>query len=265
MALGLVAAAAVHAATAACFLAAGVATTRRRSAGTHGAGAALAAWWLGLAGYLLLQSATDLAAAAGQLGLDAVLATRWVANPLLCLAAGGLTYYILYLLTGRAWLRWPVGLLFAGTLVLFMVSMYVPPPRLATSAVMVGIDEAGRSLLPLVYLLVGLPPILGSAALLAVTRSAEPGSRYRGAMVGYGILAYVGTGLVAYLALPDVFHFVALIGCGLVACTLVLLAYYPPASFRARLGIDAAPEQANLRMKRHSRHVQLQWRCGELV
>jgi len=267
MALGLLAAAAVHAVTGACFLAAGVATLRRRTTGMQGAGAALAAWWLGLAGYLAVESGTDLAASAGRLTLDGFLATRWVANPLLCAGAGGLTYYILYLLTGRGWLRIPVFTLFAATLALFMDSLYVPAPRLVVSAVMAGVDEPGRHLLYAVYLLVGLPPILASAALLAVSHRMPPPQRYRARMVGAGILAYVGGGLAAFLGSNQVLQVAVLDGVGLVACLLVMLAYYPPQGVRQRFGIEdpAPPAVRDRDAERAARRKEFQRRSGELL
>ena len=245
--------AAVHLATAASFAAVAIAVARRSGNGAHQAGIAFAIWWGALAGYLALQGVLLAAASFSAPSLDAFLWSRLAAIPLLCAAAGGLTYYILYLLTGRSWLRAPVALLYLATAAAFHVATFVPSPTgLRVTPWTIELELASSPALKLaVYTAVGLPPILGSVALLWTSRRMERPQRYRARLVGTAILAYVGSGLAAFTAAGQALQMVALLGMGLVAAVLVLLAYFPPRRIAERAGLPA-PATRPLRRDRHA-------------
>jgi len=257
----------VHLLTATSFLVVAAAIWRRRLPDMRGATAAILVWWTCLAGYLYLQAGLHLWASFVGPDLATFLWSRLLAIPLLCACAGGLTYYILYLITGKAWLRWPVAILFLMTAILFHVALFLPmPTALRTTPWLIELDIADTSLLMAVYAMVGLPPILGSAALLWVARRMGPPQRYRATMVGLAILAYVGSGLAAFTSAGDTAKLLVLNGMGLVAASLVLLAYYPTRPIRARFGIESAPElERQAALKRAERRAQFRRRGGELV
>ena len=196
-------------------------------------------WWACLAAYLVLQGAFQAAAAFG--GADAVAyrLSRLVAIPLLCAGAGGLSHYLLYLLTGRGRL-WLVGGLYAATGVLFLVATFWHGPAdLVVSDWLVELDYDRPGVQPMyraVLVLVGLPPILGSVALMVLSlRLDDPERRYRSGMVGLGTFLWVGSGLAGRLAGGDLAAFLSLVPMGLLSALLVVLAYHPPAAVRRRL------------------------------
>lgn len=260
--------AAVHLATAASFAAVAVAVARRTN-GNHQAGVAFAIWWGALAGYLALQGVLLASAAASGPSLEAYLWSRLAAIPLLCAAAGGLTYYILYLLTGRSWLRVPVSLLYLATAAAFHVATFVPrPTMLRVSAWTVELELASSPALKLaVYAAVGLPPILGSLALLWTSRRMERPQRYRARLVGAAILAYVGSGLAAFTAAGQALQMGALLGMGLVAAVLVLLAYFPPRPLAERIGLAShiGPLRRDRQAEREARRQAFRQRGQDLI
>ena len=122
----------------------------------------------------------------------------------------------------------------------FFVATFSSPPDqvLATSWLIESTGAAPGPLDQVVYFLVGVPPIASSVALLAAAHRMERPQAYRARLVGTAILAYVGSGLAAFLGTSDLFKFLSLTVMGLAASLLVLLAYYPPRAFRRRHGID---------------------------
>lgn len=202
------------------------------------AGRGFVLWWGCLAAYLAIQSAFLAAAALGTTSADAYLASRVVAIPLLCTAAGGLSHYLLYLLTGRGLLV-PVGVLYTSTGVLFFVATFWNGPAgLVVGDWLLELDYDRPGVQPMyqaVLLLVGLPPVVGSLALLALSLRLQGAQRYRSFMVGTGTFLWVGSGLVGRLAGDDRLAFLTLVPMGLLAALLVVLAYHPPTAVRRRL------------------------------
>jgi hypothetical protein len=259
----LLVSAAVQLAAGASFALVGRAVWRRSSSAGDlghegGAVVAFALWWWALAAYLAVQSLLYIVAVATAPSLSAYLVTRLLAIPLLCLGSGALTYYILYLLTGRAGLRTVVAALYSFVMAVFAYGTIVGARGgldVTPWIIQLHAEGAAKEAFTLVYFLVGLPPILGSAALLVVaarTRSKE--HRYRGMLVGLGILSYVGSGLAAFLGSSDAMKLAALTGSGLLAGLFVLAAYYPPRVLRRALGVSLsageAEEAARLRAAR---------------
>lgn len=214
--------------------------SRRVPAGAAAsAGRGFVLWWGCLAAYLVLQGAFQAAAASGAADAGLYRLSRLLAVPLLCVAAGGLSHYLLYLLTGRGFLR-SVAVLYAATAVLFLVATFWRGPAgLVVSDWLVELDydrPGVRIIYRAVLVLVGLPPILGSLALLRLSRTLDDApQRYRSFMVGAGTFLWVGSGLAGRLAGDDLLAFLTLVPMGLLAALLVVLAYHPPPSVRRRL------------------------------
>jgi hypothetical protein len=199
-----------------------------------------AAWWWALGSYLVLQGGVTLAAAQGALTLEAFLLSRLLANPLLCLAVWGITYYLVHLFTGSRTAAVYLGALYAVVLAVFYVSTFEPGRTLRVEPWIVGLD-AGGDLQRVVYAMVGLPPILASIAYLSLlAKVKEPMQRYRIVLVAGTILAYIGSGLVAFLGTDDTLKFIVLVVFGMGAAAASLLAYYPPRFVVRRLGGDPA-------------------------
>lgn len=260
-------AALVNAATATSFLMVGRAILRHRTGGTHGALGSLVAWWWAMSAYLFIQAGLYLWTAARGPQLQPFLAAAVATTPLLCIGAGSLTYYILYLLTGRAGFRVPIALLYTATAGVFYYAIFVPlPTDLSVTPWLIQVHSTAPDLLwRTIYVLVGLPPIASSVALLATApRLAQP-QRYRAVLVGIAILAYIGSGLVAFLGTNDTMKFVALTVMGLLTSISVLLAYYPPPAVRHRFGIEPDPVTAAAEQRRRERRARLAHRCLSLV
>ena len=194
-----------------------------------------ALWWAGLGTYLVLQSLLTFAGAFDRLTTEAYLVSRLVALPLLCLSTWGITFYMLYLYTGRRELAGPLALAYGAICMLFFWVTYSTPQAVIVERWIVTLrDDA--PLYRLLYALVGLPPILASLAYLwLLRRTREPEQRYRIALTAGSILLYVGSGLVARLTANDALIFATLVGLGSLAAAASLAAYYPPAALRARL------------------------------
>ena len=263
----LVVAAAIHAVTAASFLLVGRAVLRHRRGATHGALGALVAWWWGMSAYLFIQAALYLWTAGAGPDIKPFLAAGILTTPLLCGAAGSLTYYMMYLFTGRAGWRVPIAILYAATAVTFYVAMYVPmPTALDVSPWLIQVHARGQpALWQAVYLLVGVPPIASSLALLGMAPRLDRPQRYRAVLVGIAILAYVGGGLAAFLGTNDTVKFLVLTFMGLFASVSVLMAYYPPPAVRRWLGIEADAVTAAAEERRRERRARLAQRCLGLV
>lgn len=199
-----------------------------------------ATWWLALGCYLVVHGGLTLAA-----GLDALddgfyLATRAVLIPLLCAATWGITFYLVYLYTGRTRAATPLAVLYSAVAAAFFYATFAGRPAIVRGEWTLGLDDAAP-LYTVVYALVGLPPILASAAYLLLLRRAHTvEQRYRILLVAGSIFAYVASGLAARYAHHDALIFVTLVVFGLGAALASLAAYYPPRRIRERLRAAAS-------------------------
>lgn len=185
-------------------------------------------WWGLLGAYLVVQGAVTVVAAYDALTLDAYLATRLLIIPLLAGAVGCLMHHLVYLYTGSE--RWSAaaGLAYAPIGGLLAYATFGTAQELRVSEWLVTLDDSGAPY-RLAYVLVGIPPILGSLAYLALLRRVQdPLQRMRVWLVSLSIIAYVGSGLAARLAATDAVKVVTLVGLGIAAASLVLVAYHPP-------------------------------------
>lgn len=207
---------------------------RRGAGGSHAiARRAHVTWWAALGSYLVLQGALTMLAGANALDERSYAASRVIAIPLLCASVWGISTYLVYLYTGReragrvlGWAYAAVGALFAY--VTFAGGM----PRILIHEWTIGLDDTAPGY-RIVYLLVGLPPIVASIAYLALLRrTSDPVQRYRIKLVGGSILAYVASGLAARLAENDVLIFVTLVLLGGGAAVASVAAQFPPRAAR---------------------------------
>lgn len=209
-----------------------------RRGASGGAGARLASrahalWWGSLAAYLVIQGALTLAAGFDRLSWGAMAGSRLVTIPLLCVASWGITFYLAYLYTGHARAALPLGILSGITAAVFYYAFYTAPAGVVVERWIIGVDDASP-LFRAVYALVGLPPILASVALLLlIPRVRDRERRYRLALLGGSILAYVGSGLAARIFSNDFVIFLTLVVVGLGAAVAAIAAYRPPPSVRA--------------------------------
>lgn len=199
----------------------------------------LGLWWGLLGAYLCLQGALTIVASYDALTLEVYLATRALIIPLLCGAVASLVHHLSFLYTGNARLSGRLALIYVPIAALFAYATFAIPQTLEVSPWLIGLDDS-HPLYRLTYALVGLPPILASFAYLALLRRvSDPLQRMRVWLVSLTIAAYVGSGLVARLTATDTVKFVTLVGFGLAAAGLVLVAYQPPRALRERLARGA--------------------------
>lgn len=212
-----------------------VVAQRDTSRDTRAASLSLALWWGMLGAYLLVQGALTIVASFGALTSDAYFASRILAIPLLCGGVAALVHHLTYLYTGNRKLSNALALVYVPIALLFAYATWTAPHQLTVSSWIVELDDSSPAY-KLTYLLVGLPPIVASIAYYALLRRIQdPVRRYRVRLVSLTIAAYIGSGLVARLGASDLFKFVTLVGFGLAAAIMVLLAYRPPRVVLARL------------------------------
>ncbi|MHB8604605.1 MAG: hypothetical protein ACYDCK_05065 [Thermoplasmatota archaeon] len=232
--------------------------------------AAFTAWWGCLAAYLVVTGTLAIAAAFGSTDPGLWLVGRFFTTPLITIAVWGLTYYVAYLYTGSGRLALPLAGFYALVGVGLAIAGFVPMPQSVTVGPWTAeLSGAGESVLfRVVYIFIGLPPIVASVAYGSLYfRLSDPLQRYRVALVSLSIVAWIGSGLAAYLSSSDTLHFATLVLFGLGASVTVVLAYRPPRAWLKRLG--AAEEVARVEREAAQRHAvrsaRLRRRAQELV
>jgi len=199
-------------------------------------------FWASAAIIWTAQGLGSLAGYAGQATLPLLGALDQVSTPYYCLAAAGLLYYVLYLLTGRERLLGPI-------LGYYLVLFFLLRLRVET-AHRVDIDVGGwvvnfvyatplRGLqYTLIVALISGPLLAGILAYSTLGfRVREAATRYRIALVTVGLLAWVGTEALSFITgyatttQGEITRRVA----ALAGTILVVLAYRPPRRFRDRL------------------------------
>lgn len=225
---------------------AGYVTQRRKvSAVDRLALRCFAAWWYGAAFVILFPLVRLLLALGGILDPELHALISHAGNLPLAVALGGLAYYILYLITGDARWRWPVGvgyLAYFVYLVWYTVSLGERTVELgAWSARLVGGNGASPAA-TVVFGIVLAGPILALVAAYAslVFKVEERTQRYRLGMVVAGFALLFLSVILGFLLrwnaqpwFPLVYEVPALI-----LAALVVLAYRPPSWIRQRLGVE---------------------------
>lgn len=237
----------VHGATASAFLYVGSTLARRAVPATDKAArVAYGVWWIALGAFLMIQAGLHLVAGLGEPPVALFLAARAVTPALLAASVWGITFHILYLYTGRAWLGRPLAVFFGIVGLALYYASFVPIPQaVRVEPWLAELERTGEGpLYRSIYVIFGLPPLLASLGyLFAMRRADKPEERYRIALVGGSILLWVGAGLVARLAAGDLWKFVSLPVFGLGAAGVAVLAYRPPRAWRDRW--SAAPPAAS--------------------
>ena len=168
-----------------------------------GARLSLAAFWMGAGAVAAIQGARSVSAVLGVDSFALIRALDQAATPAYCMAAGGMVYYVLYILTGRATLAIPVVAYYV-----VMVPMLRYPVELARP---IGY-EVGEWNVNLVYegalasptytlalAFTALPMWAGVLAYASLAfRVPGPAARYRVACMTAGLLLWVGAEVVVW-------------------------------------------------------------------
>ncbi|HWH09172.1 MAG TPA: hypothetical protein VNX21_08230, partial [Candidatus Thermoplasmatota archaeon] len=174
--------------------------------GTSEAGGArlsLAAFWLGAAAVAAIQGARSLSALLGADSFALIRALDQAATPAYCMAAGGMVYYVAYILTGRSTLAIPIGLYYVVMVPVLRYPVELARPvGYAVGEWNVNLVYEGSLASPqytLALALAAVPmwaSVLAYASLLAHTP--EPAARYRIACMSVGLLLWVGAEVVVW-------------------------------------------------------------------
>ena len=228
---------------------------RRLSADAHTANLTLALWWGLLGAYLLIQGALTVLAGLDALTFGAYLASRVIIIPLLCGSVAALIHHMTYLYTGNAPRSAALAAIYIPIAILFAYATFAQPQELRISPWLISLDDSSL-VYRLVYILVGVPPILACVAYYALLRRVrEPVLRFRIRLVSISIGLYIAGGLAARLTAGDAVKFVTLVGFGSAAAALVLLAYRPPDAIRERLRSARLPSEAKEDFMRRVREL----------
>ncbi len=213
--------------------------------GARLARAGFATWWLGIAVVGLASIPSGLGLTFAEYGLGAVRAWIYVIFGAIFVALAGLVYYLLFLYTGRSEAWRGVALFYV---LLFVYLVYL----MEGFGPYTGVEDGTASLLfeqehpPLLLLgfslAISLPPLAAAASyLMLFFKLDDRESRYRILLVSGGL-----GGWFLYSVLGTVFRFITeteqtyvgtVVGqlVGLVAATMVLVAFAPPGRVRAWL------------------------------
>jgi hypothetical protein len=207
---------------------------RRPTEGLRLAKTAFVTWWAGLGLYLGLQGVADLLAAGDRLTPAIAGGIAYVGAVAVIAAAWGLTYAVAYLYRGPT--RWAAALApyFAALAGAWVAMLAAQEPVVEVGPWWAGL--AAPSGMDVIYVLVGIPALGSTVAYLSLLRHAEDAlQRYRIALTGGSVLAWVGGGLVSSLMTHPFWTPFAITGLGLVTAVCVVLAFRPPAFVQAWL------------------------------
>lgn len=191
------------------------------------------AWWSGMSLYMGITGSLAIAASVGMYSMEVLYVSRLVVIPLVTIGAGGLTYYVLYLFTGRDGTKFLVGGYYAIVGAIYLTAGFLTRPtsvRVTDWSVELVPRIAG---LDIIFLVFGIPAIGSAIAYLTLAfRPVERMQRYRIALVSSSILAWVVTGLLSELSQDPFLVFIGITFFGLVTALAVFFAYRPPGPFR---------------------------------
>jgi hypothetical protein len=214
-----------------------------------------AVFWLGFAFVTAIGGVEDLIAVATLPSLALVVTATYLEILLLCVVLWCLLSYLVFLFTARQFVA-PMaifyGILYVGLLYLISASR---PIGVTLTQGTVALSYTTSYSLPLVVVLVAglLVPELAAAFVYftLVFRTTDRTVRYRITLVSWSLIATFGLGLLDVasalgggLAAQLLAHSIPV-----VAAVVILLAYFPPESFRRRWGIRstdfASPKAAD--------------------
>ena len=223
-----------------------VASRRAPPQGTL-ASVAFPAFWHSAAVVYASQGLRALAAYLGRDTWPLVVALEQLSTPFYCIAAASLAYYVLYLLTERAWLALPVACYYLVMLVVLRYHVqsagpigYVVTEWQVHYVYERPLQSAGYS----VALGLASAPIFAAIAgyLALALRLQEPTLQWRIAWVGAGLALWIGVEVLAFatgLATTPEGELLRR-GCGLATAAIVAVGY--ARSTDARAGPRATPE-----------------------
>lgn len=219
---------------------------RRVSPRASEARTAFAAWWWAAAAVLAVGALHTLAGLAGVRAVDLHVLLLHVRAVPLAVAVWGLLFYLLYVYTGRAWLRWPVAAYAIAFYVYFLVYIELAGPwRVEVTpweVRVLAIEPAAPAATLALGLLLGAPLTLASVLYGSLYfRLEERTQRFRVALVSLAFAALFATILVGFaLRLETRTWFPLLYQVpSLVAALVVLFAHRPPAWARERWRVEA--------------------------
>lgn len=210
--------------------------------------AQFALFWIGLSAVTLMGAILSLLATEVLPSVALVVTFVHLEILILCAALWGLLGHLTYLYTGRNYLvPWSV---FYGALYLFLTYIITAATKVVTvSQGTVSLQYSnlvgGPTLAILIVLLI-VPEFIGAILYFTlIFRTQDPTIRYRVTLVSWSLIAWfglasinvahvLGGGLAANLLSNSL---------GVIAAIVIVLAYYPPRSIRARLrvtGIDSS-------------------------
>ncbi|MCI4351546.1 MAG: hypothetical protein L3K15_08565 [Thermoplasmata archaeon] len=202
-----------------------------------------AIFWLGLAFVTAIGGIESLIAVATVPPLALVLALLYAELPLLCLVLWGLVGYLIFLFSGRTFVV-PLTVAYAamGAFLVALIAL-AQPDGVTIMQGAVGVHTATTFSAPYVILLVVgliLPEIVGAILYFTLAfRTKDATVRYRITLVSWSLIAWFGLGLLNLGTLlgGGLAAQVFARSLGVFAALVILLAYYPPAWIRTRLGV----------------------------
>lgn len=215
-----------------------------RGGGNESGGArlSLAAFWMGAAAVAAIQGARSVSVVLGVDSFPLIRALDQAATPAYCLAAAGMVYYVLYILTGRATLAIPVVLYYVVMVPVLRFPVELAHPvgyEVGTWNVNLAYERplAGPTY-TVALALTALPMWAGVLAYASLLFHApDPAARYRIACMTIGLLLWVGAEVVVWAvglaATPAGEISRRLIGMGV--ALVVGIGHAPPAMVRRRL------------------------------
>ena len=209
---------------------------RRTSRENQLANQAFSAYWTGVGAYTLVSGTLEVMASMGYAPFPLVLFVRYASLPLLTIGIGSLTFYFLYLFSGRQSWLWPVVGFYS--LVLTTTTFYIrdrEPVGVRIDAWNTDLAYAApyeSGLFAIILLMLVLPPIVGSLFYLRLRRRlADPADRRRVILVGTSILAWSAAAVLARVASGnDLIELLSRPVLGLAVVGTILLAFRPTAS-----------------------------------
>lgn len=208
---------------------------------------AFSMFWYGVGLVNGLQALLNLVAVVRDPGVALAFAFWNTRIALALFSFAGLSYYLLFVYTGKRWLQVPVVVFYIGAFFLMQTWLELSDPaRASVEAWRVGLSFEHVVKGPIylgVVLSFFLPPLLASGAyalILRVTR--EPLRRYRIGLVSASLLVYFAGLTLGYLNLEWFWWGLVENLLGIGAAAAVLLALRPPAWALRRLQPPAATE-----------------------
>lgn len=259
-------------------------STRRMDEHSRLAATAFVVWWFGVAGFIFLWNAVPLFLALGGVeDLALVVVLRMVSHLSLALAIGCLVFYLLYLFTGQRGLVYPVMVFYALVFVALAYIVVFSDP--------VGVDvmqwrvdlRYQKPLGTFFFVLIGLlilPTAAGALGYFSlISKTSDKRMRMRITLVSMSILVWGLSSLLARYFAGEFWQIFTRSGIGLIAGTVIFLAYETPRWIQKRWGLPEEPEPPEIvlarrrlevheqRRERYRRRREkgLEWRMRELV